>query len=532
MLTAGKLASAKRFDAGALLGRAVHVLLDLTYAGQTHHLARQELLITSTATGEQILYAGDLADEVEWEEAIELFSSSADSVSVPVAFTLPVDVPALVQRGHDLLQATGELSLWIEGTAYEARRVLLRGRLTEPTYGYAGEPVTASLESEFSADRSIIPDVTYVITEETWPLSVTAAQGMSYPIAFGVGTITMSPAYMVVTTFNAEVLLIAGHLCVATSVTIWVGSSSEVFAVVHTTDALGRTVATVSLAAAVFAFTNDDDFYVSWNQGAGGLAARDGSSLSGAGDVMEVFLGMSTMPVDYGRLAAAKPYLNQYKIAGCIVEGVSPYEWVTANLLPILPCSLVTGPNGLYVIPWRYAATARDAVATFDTGIDPEIELAEQVLIDGGIKDVVNRFKLRYALSNRYGTTYKYLTLGGDDTDSTDTSASLYCRQSQARYGVRTMEEESSVLYDTATAGLILSWWARAKALPTRVVTYAVPHTWGWLERGDVVTITHAELHMVAQPALLESATHREDGTILMRLRIVEDVARHFREDG
>ena len=272
MDTAGKTATARRFDATALRGAVVHVLLDLTYAGRVFRLARTELLVTSTATGEQLQYAGDLVDEVRWEEVVNLFQSSADSVSAPLAFTLPVDVAALVQRGQDLLQATGELSLWIEGTAYEARRVLLRGQLVDPSYGYAGEPVVASLESEAFRDRAVVPPALLVVSTEAWPNASSSALGLSYPLPFGEATVASSPGYLVDTTGGAEVLLVAGGTCVATSASVTDGTTTEVRALTRSTDALGRTCTTMSLAGTAVGL--DGALGLVWNQGGGGMQAR------------------------------------------------------------------------------------------------------------------------------------------------------------------------------------------------------------------------------------------------------------------
>ena len=530
MDTAGKTATARRFDATALRGAVVHVLLDLTYAGRLFRLARTELLVTSTATGEQLQYAGDLVDEVRWEEVVNLFQSSADSVSAPLAFTLPVDVAALVQRGQDLLQAAGELSLWIEGTAYEARRVLLRGHLVDPSYGYAGEPVVASLESEAFRDRAVVPPSLLVVSTEAWPNAASSALGLSYPLPFGEAAVASSPGYLVDTTGGAEVLLVAGGTCVATSASVTDGTTTEVRALTRSTDALGRTCTTMSLAGTALGL--DGAFGLVWNQGAGGMQARDGGTLTRAGDVLEAFLSMSTLPVDWGRVAAARPYLDPFLLCGCVVEGVTPWEWITSNVLPLLPCSLVNGPDGMYPVPWRYAATSRDAVATIDTAADPDVELDGAVLVEGSARDRVNRLKLRYALDQLTGTTTRYAVLGSDEATSTAVAESVYCAQSRLRYGVLEVEAESTVVYDPATAGLVLAWQARAKALPTRRVQYLMPSSWGWLERGDVVLLTDAGLSFSLQPALVEGTTYQEDGMLRLQLRLVDDVARKFRAAG
>ncbi len=530
MDTAGKTATARRFDATALRGAVVHVLLDLTYAGRLFRLARTELLVTSTATGEQLQYAGDLVDEVRWEEVVNLFQSSADSVSAPLAFTLPVDVAALVQRGQDLLQATGELSLWIEGTAYEARRVLLRGQLVDPSYGYAGEPVVASLESEAFRDRAVVPPALLVVSTEAWPNASSSALGLSYPLPFGESSVASSPAYLVDDTPANEVLLVAAGSTVADSASVSDGTTVEVRALTQTTDALGRVCTTMAMAGTALALGGS--FGVAWNQGAGGMQARDGGTLTRAGDVLEAFLAMSTLPVDWGRVAAAKPYLDPFLLCGCVVEGVTPWEWITSNVLPLLPCSLVNGPDGVYPLPWRYAATRRDAVATIDTAADPDVELDGAVLVDGSARSLTNRLKLRYALDQLTGTTTRYAVLGSDDGTSAAVAESVYCAQSRLRYGVLEVEAESTVVYDPATAAMVLAWQARAKALPTRRVQYLMPSSWGWLERGDVVLLTDAGLSFNLQPALVEGTTYQEDGMLRLQLRLVDDAARSFHVSG
>ena len=90
------------------------------------------------------------------------------------------------------------------------------------------------------------------------------------------------------------------------------------------------------------------------------MQARDGGTLTRAGDVLEAFLAMSTLPVDWGRVAAARPYLDPFLLCGCVVEGVTPWEWITSNVLPLLPCSR---SQQSYKPWWRCSTTGRQPFA-------------------------------------------------------------------------------------------------------------------------------------------------------------------------
>lgn len=532
MLTGGPKAPVKRFDLGMLRGQRVRYLLDLTWAGRTFRMSSEDVLVASTETGQEYEYEGLLVDPPELEEALDLFSATAEVQSISLTFTLPVDVPLLVAQGYDLLQAHGQLSLWIDGTTYEDRRVVLQGTLTDPEYGWAGEPVNASLQSAFFEDRAIVPDPSQVITEETWPDLATHSGGSAYPIVYGYDDadgVTLSRAYLVDVT--NELVLVAGHPCEPGSAYVNCDSdtSGVVAPLLTTTDGLGRAVTVADLTGLGLLYNVADTFYVRFSEGTGGALARSGThGLSGAGDVLEYLLALSSLTVDFGRVAAAKPYLNRFKLGGCILEGVSPWEYITSNLCPILPMSVVSGPWGLYVVPWRYDATVGDAVDVLDVGADPTLEQEGPVSYTISGKDTINRFKLRYNLSQRVGQTYGQVLLSGRSEDSADALSNVYCRQSDLRYGTHSTDEESTVIREAATAGLVVSWWSLARALPARIIRYSASYDRAWLERGSVVSLTDPNLHLSAQAALVTGVTFRA-ADVLITLRLVENVASRFK---
>jgi len=529
--TAGPRATIKRFDAAMLRGVVVHYLFDLTWAGQTFRLSRSTLVVPSTATGEDLQFEGILEDEIEWEEALELFSDTAESNSFPFSVVLPANVPQLVSRGHDLAAATGELSLWIEGTNYEDRRILIQGRLTDPEYGFEGDPITASLQSESFEDAALVPPVGQVVTLITWPTAVSSAVGFYYPFVFGdhpvndAGNFVLSRGYLVNNDPGDETILIAGHPVLASAVFIKPGASTVQVSlpVSGALDALGQYVSIVGgvgVGLGALVYDPGDDFTVRWTDSGSGHPARDGGILGGGGDLLEHMLSLATVQVDWGKVSAAKDLLNRFRFAGTIEEPVSPIDWISANLSPLLPMSLVMGPLGVYPVVWRYWAGRNDVVERIDLSIDPSIELDGPVEYDGAISNIVNTFTLRYGVSIFSGETRSILTLGRSE-DGTP-SGSLASERSILRYGVRSDDDESTIVYDTGTAGMILDWWARARALPSRLVHYIVGNERSWLDRGMVVSVTHPELYLEDYVGLVENVVHMESGAFRLSVRLLE----------
>jgi hypothetical protein len=542
---AGPKGSQQRFSAEALTGKNLYWLLEFTYASVTHRLSRQVIEVYDKVNDKWLQYEGGILNDIEWEEAIDLFSDSAAPVSVPLSLLLPVDVAELVAMGHDLSAAYGELSQIIEGDTYDKRRIVLRGRASDPQYGGDGEPITFSLEANTFEDKALIPAPSQVISLSTWPLAGEDSLGLAYPFVFGrqptsgVGNVGFAPAYLIDPTPASEKVIIAGHETQAVTCTVSCDTTPAglLLPIVYAADGLGQFCSTVDIST--LPFTAGDSFQSRFQTGStGGHWNKERTAvLEGGGDLLEYLLLQSTLVTDFsidlGRIAAAKPYLNRYKFAGYIAEGVSPWEFIQANLLPLLPCSVAMGPGGVYVIPWKYDAIALDAVDRWDAGTDPTIEREGSVSYEGSRKDMINDFKLRYAISNRTGTSNGCVRLSAvRDASDPYSAENVFCRQSQARYGVRSEEQETTIVYDDATAGAILQWWSRAKSIPMRIVKYLVPQEKAWLERGNVVVLTDPELAFEETVCLIDSIVFREDDLLEITLRMIEDGTREFKRKG
>jgi len=282
--------------------KPLYWLLDLDFAGQTLRLATAELDIASNEG--DLHYSGAL-QEVEYSQAMELLDSQLTQASVSIDAVLPVDVPALVARGYPLEGVSGTLALWREGTAYEARRVVLVGAVRDPEYGAADEPVSFTLEDELWQSEAVIPQAGLDVSEDTWPDAWSATYpsdgennfayissltsedvGLAYPVIFGYpgrtrglsdpaweGSIAVhvtrerGDAMQTATSppvtlgYQGPVVILAGHRVRADTVYLYTESVSNDtwnfykagfglgqptdngFVVEHWTDALGNTVA-------------------------------------------------------------------------------------------------------------------------------------------------------------------------------------------------------------------------------------------------------------------------------------------------
>lgn len=286
------------------------------------------------------------------------------------------------------------------------------------------------------------------------------------------------------------------------------------------------------------------DLFVGWlndaqdsGGGEGGLIGAGGDLIRGAGDVLHWLMRQSNKPIDHGRFAAAAPLLNGFKIDAVIDSPVKPYDFARDEILPLIPARLVTGPEGIYPVVFRYHATASDAVATLDTGIDPRIQRGSRIRVDSS--RIANNFILDYAYSVRTSKYWATAELGAGpfDSDAPEVKASIYCKLSQQRYRyangrarVVTRKLQSRVIYDSATAQAVLAWQARAYSLAVREVSYLVPEKeWAWLERGMVLLLNDPEIHVSGWVVHVLDVQILDNDLLGLELMYLEDPPRDAR---
>ena len=530
------------FDQAELLGADQVWLLDLTYAGRVWRLSSE--VIDVSESGKTVLpYSGGLSD-VQWVETVGGFSTEPQVVSVSFEALLPegADVAELVQAGHDLSAATGELSLLIKGQDYANRRRVLVGQVVSPVYGALGEPLKFTLETAPYEDRSALVDSGAVVSLRTWPDSLEAHRGRAYPVIFGIPAVTStdlaaSPALLVDTTSTGR-LLVAGHEVKASSVKIrdlaTEGAGWRSLSIVHMDDGAGRKVATVVLPASGDAVLNTSGNYVvSWAGSSGGMYNRDRSGvMTSAGEIMEWALGRSTLQVDRGRTAAALERLRGFQFAGYVDDlESSTWDWLRSNVLPLLPIDIKQGPEGLYPVVYDWRATAGSVVASLDADRLDVHRISQVEYRSTRHGQVSNEIRLSYGLDIDSNQASRTAVLHGDPDAGTavDFYLSRACHLSRIRHDrlrpfVHTLN--SDLVYAPETAGRSVSWLGSARALASRRISYEAGPEWGWLRPGDPVMLTDSDLHLSDQVCLVVSVDESGGAVVGLELETIEDGSR------
>lgn len=556
-----------------LVGRSLCYFLSLDFAGRTFRWcfpSARDVWVTEE-DGEQYHFQG--MDLPQMSQAFDFDSDSPVDISVgfeDLPFPGDMNVAALVALGHKLELCSAELAALPDhaGAIWAERQIVLRGKVQEPIYGDPGTPgnyVSFTVDSPPWEDTALFPPDDWVLDAEVWPGVEEQDVGRVAPFIFGspgrylvtdgTGTTVESgtPAIHV----GSDIVMIAGHLVAddtldtGTFPTLTVHGSdmgdqtpsnqstwTNVGGVLTNSPSNGFKFTAVELTSP--SVTAGEEFWVrNWAEvsttpgvgfpiGQGGYPDFEWNNpLRTAGDVLFYMLLQSSLQVDRGRTAVAQALLQGFIVGGYIDERVSPYEWVTDNLLPILPVALSQGPNGIFPIVWRYDAGPNDCVCHF-------IEGPRWRRVSGLERDeskITNEVMLRYALDG--GSSYKQ-TFGisgalSEPSDGTTRSSMVvpnhYARRSFLDHGLFSEELSSDVVWDRETAAAICAWKIRANAFAKRIVTYEAPAEHAWLEPGDPIMVTDPDLYFDAQVCLVR--TKRWDVTsVIYELMILTDPAR------
>jgi len=480
----------------------------------------------------RITYDGELyADGLETPGAFE----DLLAMDVPAERSMPVVVDAQQVPEFDPedigLGATARLLWWRDPDDGDPV-VVLSGDVIDPEWGAPGNLglLVATVREVPWEDRGLLPDADAKINATTWPNFDADApiEEEFYPLVIGSpgiwdGNVLGSPGYYVQVA-STDYILVAGHPVLSSEVTIYdrTGDRHDRLAVSTVADGLGRKVAVVDGTAWTF-LNQGDELWCIWTGNSmtdpGGLRHPDDptQALRGAGDVVEYLLRRSTIRVDWGRQRAARHRLNAYKIDAYIGAGpsgrVSPWEWIVAHLLPILPVVVRTSPEGLYLAVWDPSQPAEQARASLEAGRNCE-RLGPVSVI--GTDDVLNDWTLEYAPRAESDKGSATLRLTGDPKtlrSFPDAIQHPACAESVRRYGRRSEQLSTAVIYDAPTAGRILLQRAAVQALPPAEVAYLLLEHVPQLEVGDAVTVTDSDLGWTDRVLHVWSLRPGDDGT-------------------
>lgn len=671
-----------------LAGRHLAFIVDLTFAGVTYRVGTMALTLTSDAGS--LAYEGTL-DDLVWSRALDLFTTDPEPEAIVVSGFIPANVAALQLAGHSLEGSAVQVSqvrvsaggYGAAVDAWEARRVCVSGRVVDSEHGaVTGDGRTYV---RFSAERkpldstTQIPEAGHRVTEDTWKIPGRLGSGdvdLYYPIPIGYpgrddsiadGWVTGSVGRWAVKKRLYNVLILAVGKIEATTVKLntdedtvgvdalvsYTYTETTAGNVIASRDARGTLLAVVDYksndygdvtSASTYLGTSfdpevnsTDEVFVGWPAGSGGILWR-GQVLRDAGDVLEWAMEQAGIPVDFGRFTSARPQVEWLKIDTVIDDAVNPVEWVTSEILPLLPVSLVMTENGVAPWVWNPRATAADAACHLDCDNDPTLDPADTVTSDASM--MANDLELRYSYSQRAERFTHTARLGPKRIETTaraksrliltrasayeDCRISLFARTagpagggivvtcatggalsagdtgntvvvvfqttdnpqaivdainagsslveaetndettdsftgtSTARVtlqlanfgtagssilarsqhlleqgdkagsgaGIRRRSEETRIVYDHGSAAGVLEWWSAAYGLPLRRLAIEAPEsTYGWLDLGDVVTVTHTPLGLVGTVGLIEAQDFHADGMISLGVLFIDTSA-------
>lgn len=492
----------------------LHWCLTVSWAGRTFRWASSPLTV-ETASGETISFDDGL-EPVDYEDSLQgLGVASLRSIPVEIHFPPEVDVAEWIALGHDLATATGEVSIWSEGTVWEERRVLLSGPVREPEYGSADEPVSFSVEDAVASDRSSLPPRSQVVTETTWPNLSEDAEFLAYPTVWGRpgvlhdtnGTCAGSPAPCVHYSTGSGLavkILVAGHKTFAGSCIVFNDSgNSYSFSIDTETDGVGQTVSTIDLSVvSTGTFPREGStYFVSWYNGPA-LVNTIGEAVETVGDLLVYLLDQSSITLDRPAWTSLDAQIGGLRIDGFVDETVSTWEWITDNLLPLLPLSILPGPDGYYPVIWRLGADRSEAVATISPDDDVLIERQGR-LTYSKLSEVVNSLTFKHSIDLQEGSPRRTMAMSPSPDLDEGELGSYYCELSEGRYGVREEEVDSDIVWRAETATYVLARMVERSALPSREVSYSLPSSYGWLRLGDVVLVSDEEVHLDREIALI-----------------------------
>jgi hypothetical protein len=263
-------------------------LLEVDFAGRTFRWSSRPIDVVDDE-GDAASFEGGL-DAVELEQALSTLSDTPELLSVPFELFFPVDVAELIEQGHDLSAATGELSLMVVESGYATRQVLVAGRVSEPEYSAEDEPVAFSLVEEPYDDVALVPEPTAKISRQTWANRHHDARGLYYPQVHGnpgvwfcvdedpvtgdTGVLTFGPATKApivdwnTGTSSADMIMASdGRVQAQRCVVFWRGGSVpdgwEAMDLTLTTDALGRECTVVDTSSLVA--TDATEWFIAWH---------------------------------------------------------------------------------------------------------------------------------------------------------------------------------------------------------------------------------------------------------------------------
>lgn len=513
----------RRLPVASLVSARPIWLLEINVAGRIWRWASDPITVSHDREGKTYTYQTGI--EPDFSEQFDLLSESPEIQAIPFSLFWPESACNLLSQGLDFSAGTGELSLIFAGEDYETRRVLAKGGIDAPEIGYDDEPVSFSVKDNGFQDLGSMLSSTALVSPSTWSVSTTdpASQGRYYPLILGYpGKITNAeltattgaPAIGIVSTVMDMIVVAFGDVS-ADSVRLinQTDDATATITIVPISDDLEQTVA---LHPGATTYSHGDALFTRWSFGGGVPRGTDPTTaMDGAGEILIYALGKSTLQVDFPAFEAVSGVLDQYKISTYIDQPVSPWEWIQGMLLPILPISIVAGPNGIRPILWRPYATNDDIVASLVEGVTAV--LLSPIRYES--TDITNQMQVKYALRVDTGEYLLDVVVGPEAVSiGSSVTTNAYATASYQLYGLKQGKMETPVVYDKPTATRIAGDRVRASAFRRRTVSVSVGWRMGWLELGDLVELTAPSYYLESQLCTITGISRTTSDVVLTLL--------------
>ncbi len=520
----------------------LHYLLTLTIGEREYRFSYDSVEVVDQVGG--VRYYGPGLGRLDFREELALNDSAAIDRSVSLEVTFPGAAAsgwqALSHKRH-LGGVRAELALWLEGSTWREREVLIEGFVDRPIYGRPGAAVKFSILEVPALAGVMFPPAEHVCSALTWPRAASVGVRMGegaeeevYPQVFGEpgllregasGTLPLRGYGVVVVevddgTYGSDgtnanhpaTILIAGHDCACVGVVDSVilynvdSGNDNTFTPYLDTDLAGHPVTLIDVPVAALPLDEGSELYVSFLIADKGgrkkiRAPRFGDSARGAGELLEFFLSLHAdfVRVDRAGVAALRATLDAYHFDFVINEPVELWGWLTDNLLSLLPVAPAWSSSGLYLASLLVDATAADAVATLDTSAAGVWLVTEQVGRTSA-NDVRNYLEISFGIDRESGRYLKRAAYGpvADGVADPNLLCAISAREYPDRRGFPTPRRaeiiETDLVLEDSTAWAILRWRILELAFTRRDAEVRAPQEYAGIESGQAVILIAAEV--------------------------------------
>lgn len=514
-----------------LLNADIVFVMEIDWNGDVHRFST--LPIDVESDDGSISYIGRMNEpSIRRQTRIVGFNPDGDSVPMEIIFE-NVDLVEQFWNGRKLDGSRCEIAMYTvrNGSilqSYENRIPLVLGDIVQPIIGDPEQPpgyVTFSIENSLNTSRRKLLSANSKIDLLDFPFQhVESCEGKILPFVFGrpadypvvksngvvgMGSGGVSPAYLVEKASSPSidiVLAIANHPVDASTVTIhdFKGNTDTLSTDVLNRSSDGQFYSAVDLSGSSIAHDGTagvatDDFYywVEWNDGGGFPNPYGDGDMSGAGDICRYILEISDLVVDWSAWNGIAGILNRYRFAGYVNDdSIIAFEWLLENVVAFLPIEIINGERGIKpVLSLYHYANNFDPVHHFVDGDD--MEIASPLVPLREPSDVVNDITLSFGWSGQ-SETFRTRMKINDASDGRLNIGDPIAKTSIDRFGRREKSLESYFVYDMNTASKILRDQIRINALNTIGIEIDVHSRFGFLNVGDVVTLTSERLKMTS----------------------------------